>query len=90
MVSKLFFCQLEDTNNNGVLLQNKFGHSVVLLRSNDFASLCAHGFRVVVVEYDDNPFYQVNAKFYNSRCRKARATALDFIYYRSFKNNYKL
>lgn len=90
MVSKLFFCQLEDTNNNGVLLQNKFGHSVVLLCSNDFASLCSHGFRVIVVEYDDNPFYQVNAKFYNSRCRKARATALDFIYYRTFKNNYKL
>lgn len=90
MKSNLYFCQIEDINNYGALLQNDFGHSVVLLRSCDFALLCKHGFRVCVIEFDDNPFYQINRKFYNSRCRKARAAALDFIYYRKFKNTYKL
>lgn len=90
MKSNLYFCQLEDTDNYGVLLQNDFGHSVVLLRSTDFALLCSHGFRVCVISYDDNPFYQINNKFYKSRSRRAHAVAFDIITYRTIKNNYHL
>lgn len=90
MKSHLYFCQLEDTENSGVLLQNDFGHSVVLLRSSDFDMLCSHGFRVLVIEYDDNRFYQLNASFYKSRSRRAHATALDIVSYRSISNHYHL
>ena len=90
MKSNLYFCHVADAQNNNKFLRNDFGNSVVLLRSADFGMLLANGFRILVVEYDDNHFYQLNKSFYTSRSRRAHACALDIISYRTIKNNYHL
>lgn len=90
MKSNLYFCYIADAQDNNKFLRNDFGNSVILLRSSDFGMLLANGFRVLVIEYDDNRFYELNASFYKSRSRRAHATALDIITYRSISNHYHL
>lgn len=90
MKSNLYFCHIADSLDNNKFLRNQFGNSVVLLRSSDFRMLLANGFRVLVVEYDDNRFYVLNTSFYKSRSRRAHSTALDIITTRSISNHYHL
>lgn len=90
MKSNLYFCHIADSQDNNKFLRNQFGNSVVLLRSADFGMLLANGFRVLVVEYDDNRFYELNKSFYQSRSRRAHATALDIVTNRSISNHYHL
>lgn len=90
MKSNLYFCHIADTQDNNKFLRNDFGNSVVLLRSSDFAMLLANGFRVLVIEYDDNRFYELNSRFYKSRSRRAHSTALDIVTSRSISNHYHL
>lgn len=90
MKSDLYFCHIADSQDNNKFLRNQFGNSVVLLRSSDFGMLLANGFRVLVIEYDDNRFYELNSRFYKSRSRHAYSTALDIVSYRSISNHYHL
>lgn len=90
MKSNLYFCHIADAQDKNKFLRNDFGNSVVLLRASDFGLLLANGFRVLVIEYDDNRFYELNASFYKSRSRRAHAIALDIITYRSISNHYHL
>lgn len=90
MKSNLYFCHIADSQDNNKFLRNQFGNSVVLLRSSEFPVLLANGFRVLVIEHDDNRFYELNARFYKSRSRHARAIAFDIISTRSISNHYHL
>lgn len=90
MKSNLYFCHIADSQDNNKFLRNQFGNSVVLLRSSEFPALLANGFRVLVIEHDDNRFYELNERFYKSRSRRARAAAFDIIANRSISNHYHL
>lgn len=71
-ISKLYHCGLYDLSSCKTL-QRVDKTTIVCLRVNDFAKLCAAGFRVIVYDYCD--YLAFAPSYYNTRFRRAARVA---------------